>query len=149
MDRFFNKVKVNTVNDCWEWQAAKNTKGYGVFSFKGKDVKAHRWSYEYHNNISLNPKECVCHRCDNPVCVNPDHLWIGTQQDNIQDMIAKGRHNFPKPHKSKKYAHLLDQIESEYNSANKKHGMIKQLSIKFNVPKKTIAKIIKDSLRSL
>ena len=86
--RFWSKVR--KTNNCWFWTAYLNNKGYGVFRLNGKDQKAHRVSYKL--NIGKIPKDLfVCHHCDNPGCVNPKHLWVGTAKDNAHDMIKKGR----------------------------------------------------------
>ena len=88
-DRFFSKVKYST--GCWEWNAYKNKDRYGVFLKKSKQrILAHRWSYEYFRG-PLGKLLC-CHECDNPSCVNPFHLFKGTQSENMKDSWAKGRH---------------------------------------------------------
>lgn len=88
--RFFNKVK--KTDECWIWLGAKHSKkGYGHF-FNGKsNVKAHRFSYE-HFVGSIPEDICVLHKCDNPSCVRPDHLFLGTNQDNVDDKVSKNRH---------------------------------------------------------
>ena len=89
-ERFMEKIKVDEDTGCWEWQSAKTTDGYGRIFCDSKATLAHRWSYQHH--VGEIPKGmCVCHKCDNPGCVNPDHLFIGTAQDNVNDMTAKGR----------------------------------------------------------
>jgi hypothetical protein len=76
--------------DCWIWLGSYNENGYGVFHYDKKLKLAHRFSYEFYKGEI--PKGLfVCHSCDNTACVNPDHLWLGTQEDNMNDMIAKGR----------------------------------------------------------
>lgn len=81
-----------TINDklCWIWNSVKSQCGYGQISVEGKAVRAHRFSYLiYHDKI---PKgKFVLHVCDTPLCVNPNHLFLGTQKDNVQDCISKGR----------------------------------------------------------
>ena len=88
--RFWKKVQKG--HGCWEWTGSKDRKGYGRIKptlVKG-NLKAHRVSYELH--IGPIPSGMsVLHACDNPKCVHPDHLFLGTNNDNVQDMINKGR----------------------------------------------------------
>lgn len=75
---------------CWLWTAKKWKDGYGYFMKEGKAQAAHRYMYAlYKGNFDKNLH--VLHTCDNPSCVNPEHLWLGTQKDNMQDMHKKGR----------------------------------------------------------
>lgn len=83
-------TKVDKTKNCWNWTAWKNYLGYGGFGFKGKNIGAHRISYQLF--IGIIPKGmCVLHKCDNRKCVNPKHLFLGTRVDNIRDMDTKGR----------------------------------------------------------
>lgn len=82
-----------TESGCWEWQGSKYNTGYGEVWRNGKKDLAHRVSYELKNG-PLSEGEIVMHRCDNPVCVNPEHLFKGSQRDNVLDMYGKGRRNF-------------------------------------------------------
>lgn len=93
--RFYKFFKEDPLTGCWEWQAAKNNIGYGMIrdTDQKKMRTAHRVSYEIHKG-SIPLDICVLHTCDNPGCVNPEHLWLGTRQDNTDDMIAKKRHNW-------------------------------------------------------
>jgi hypothetical protein len=91
IERFWSKVDRRSAGDCWEWQACCHRQGYGWFYRKGgQQVLAHRYSYELHHG-SLRRRDKVLHTCDNPRCVNPSHLRLGTQADNVHDMMAKGR----------------------------------------------------------
>lgn len=91
-------VKVNKTDTCWLWTACLFTCGYGAFGLGGKQYPSHRIAYMFtYGEIPDGLK--VCHACDVRNCVRPDHLWLGTQKDNIQDCIAKGRwHNMPGSH---------------------------------------------------
>ena len=89
--RFLDKVDILGRDDCWEWNASRNSLGYGCFTAPhSKWVKAHRYSFEMFKGEIPNGL-CVCHSCDNPPCVNPIHLWLGTLLDNHKDMRSKGR----------------------------------------------------------
>lgn len=92
--KILSNIKKNT-NCCWEWTGALEKFGYAQLSFKGRIIKAHRLSYIAF--IGEIPKGLlICHKCDNPSCVNPDHLFLGSHKDNYDDMVNKNRDNFPK-----------------------------------------------------
>lgn len=93
VERFNSKWKVDSVSGCWVWTASIAGKGYGQIKLpkQRKQIYAHRLSYLIHKG-ELQDGQFVCHTCDNPRCVNPEHLFVGTAKDNQQDMKAKGRH---------------------------------------------------------
>ncbi len=95
LDRFWSKVDKS--GECWEWRAGKEKGGYGVIGINGKSYKSHRISYFIKNNFK-NFVSLVCHKCDNPKCVNPDHLFLGSHLDNARDCNLKKRNpqNIPK-----------------------------------------------------
>ena len=91
LERLLNKVIVNEVTDCWEWQGGKNNIGYGLIRDEKRMRTTHRVSYEEHTQTKIPNHLVTMHSCDNPCCVNPAHLSLGTRKDNMQDMINKGR----------------------------------------------------------
>lgn len=100
VERFWSKVKIGEPNECWEWQGGIFVgQGYGCFyvtengAYMGK--KAHRISWMLHNG-EIPDGMLVCHTCDNPACVNPNHLWLGTKLDNNRDKDFKGRNALAK-----------------------------------------------------
>ena len=93
IDRFWRNIDKKSDNECWMWKAGVNSKGYGVLGEGGKGGKslsAHRFSYELHHG-EIPSNNVVMHICDNPSCVNPNHLTIGTSKDNTQDAVIKNR----------------------------------------------------------
>lgn len=85
---FWDKVEVS--QGCWNWIASLDADGYGQLTFCGKHKKATRFAWEIGSNLSI-AGVSVLHTCDNPACVRPDHLFLGTQRDNLRDMSSKGR----------------------------------------------------------
>lgn len=91
--RFWGKVNKNNANGCWIWEGSKQ-KGYGMFWFRGTNIRASRFSLYLQSGPFTQEKPYALHDCpdgDNPSCVNPDHLWRGTHADNCADKFAKGR----------------------------------------------------------
>lgn len=131
--RFWQKVK--KTDNCWIWTSSKTNSGYGLFSrglYGTKKVYAHRLSWEIHNG-SLPGKLFVCHKCDNPPCINPEHLFLGTNSDNIRDCFAKGRGNKTlmnyqksKTHCSK--GHEFNKENTRIYDKNPTHRKCKQCS---------------------
>jgi len=98
LERFFSKVDKQP-DGCWLWTGNTNDRGYGQFFIQGKGYAdtgsflTHRLSFMIANpEIILETKDVLCHKCDNPPCCNPDHLFVGTYMDNVRDSIEKGRH---------------------------------------------------------
>jgi predicted XRE-type DNA-binding protein len=81
---------VDPTTGCWLWSRYRYLTGYGTVWFDGKNQRAHRVLWELHNG-PIPEGMCICHKCDTPGCVNPDHLFLGTHADNVHDRNAKGR----------------------------------------------------------
>lgn len=151
-DRFF--AKVQKTDSCWLWVGFRNSLGYGDFWVgRGKHMNAPRVSWMLHNGEI--PKEIdVCHKCDNPRCVNPEHLWLGTAKDNLGDMFQKKR-NPNRVEWNKLNRHRIKFNEDRYNckiTANQvlemrskyipRKGMCKVWAKKYHTTEKYIIAIV-------
>ena len=134
IESFFEKIdKSDDENGCWKWQAALDGNDYGIFCVFKTNFRAHRFSYEWHKGLI--PKGMmVCHTCDNPPCVNPDHLFLGTAKDNAQDMVKKGRNRTRVLTKKQKLS-IRNSLRKRYYN---RIGLIKYLAFKFGVLPGTI-----------
>ena len=95
--RFWNHVEMRGPDECWEWKSRRHKSGYGRFMIREKEFKAHRKAFEFANPGVDIDGWLVCHRCDNPPCCNPKHLWRGTSRENTLDCRMKNRRNYNIP----------------------------------------------------
>ena len=134
-ERFWEKVDIKGPEDCWEWTSSKDKDGYGDFRNNRKERKVHRFSWFLHYG-EIPEGLLVCHHCDNPSCVNPTHLFMGTQKDNIQDALAKGRLKSPG---LKGEAHGRAKLTEEQVLSIRTSGRSEaDLARKYNVDRKAI-----------
>jgi len=89
-DYFWSRVARGAPTDCWNWLFGKTTRGYGKSYFQGREQHSHRIAWIITNG-EIPDGLFVCHKCDNPSCCNPSHLFLGTGKDNMQDCVSKGR----------------------------------------------------------
>lgn len=118
--RFFSKINI-AKSGCWEFKSWKHKKGYGYFAFNKNEMYAHRVSYIIFYNTLIPKGKVILHKCDNTGCVNPDHLSMGTQSDNMKDMALKKRGkngNSYKTHCSRNHEY---SIENTRISKNKRY----------------------------
>jgi hypothetical protein len=135
-ERFKSKVKI--VNGCWLWQDALYPDGYGVFHIDGKNYRAHRISFEFF--VSKIPEGmCVCHRCDTPACVNPKHLFLGTNLENRLDCVAKGRQARGQQHGLSK----LDEKQVKEIRCLREHGKtLAEIASQLNISSAMVSLIV-------
>jgi len=138
---FWAKVDTTDISGCWIWTAGKNSKGYGNFWANNKEIKAHRFSWELHYG-KIPKGQFVCHHCDNPSCIRPSHLFVGSNQDNMNDMIAKERS--PQGLKGEKHplSKLTEQEVLIIRSLGKRKISQMQIAAQFGVHQGLISNIL-------
>lgn len=129
-------AKVEKTDTCWLWTAARDKKGYGFFKLAGKQTKAHRASWVLHHG-EIPDGLWVLHKCDNPRCVNPDHLFLGTLLDNHHDMDSKHRRVIIRGEKS----NLAKLTKSQALAIIKATGTQQSIAEKFGIARTTVSRI--------
>lgn len=147
LDKFYRYFDISLVTGCWEWNRKIQANGYGIFTYKNKAMGAHRFSYLlYCGEI---PKGLmICHTCDNRKCVNPSHLFLGTSQDNVHDMIRKGRHSPPPKFYGESHSRAFSKLQESdvlnilKHKDNRKVGDVSRLAKEYGVGTSTISFIL-------
>ena len=140
-NRFFSKTHRNDETGCIEWTASKNARGYGKFSVNGGWVMAHRFAFEFVNG-EVPADEFVLHHCDNPSCVNSDHLYAGSKKDNAQDRETRRRGNHAKGTKhgrNKLFASQVLEIRDAFDTGK---YSFRELGRIYGTDSKSIADIV-------
>ncbi|SDH10421.1 HNH endonuclease [Paraburkholderia phenazinium] len=114
---------------CWIWMGAVNAQGYGFMKANGRQGFAHRWSFEAHNG-EIPKGMVICHRCDVPACVNPNHLFLGTYLDNAKDCVKKNRQ--PALTRNGK-AKLTIESAARLRAMRENGASLKELSLEFGI----------------
>lgn len=140
-ERLLSKIDKNDETNCWEWTGSLSKFGYGRIGFRDKVYLTHRISYEIFNG-SFDQNLFVCHKCDNPKCINPEHLFLGSQLDNMKDCSTKKRafsRSFPG--EDNPFAKLSNKDASLIRCKLKKGYKGKELAKLYNVNATTISNI--------
>lgn len=141
-DLLYNNIFIAD-NNCWEWQGITRN-NYGEIDYKGKRFKTHRFSYMLkNNNFNIPSKIKICHICDNPKCINPDHLFSGTQKDNIYDMENKNRSVHLKGSKNGNSKVTEDQVIKIRNEYSTKKFSQRELGEKYGLSSSMVGEIIR------
>lgn len=138
-DAFSKGFVAGEAGECWEWQGSRHENGYGYVSFANKKLYAHRVSYMIHVGPIPDGLD-VCHSCDNPPCTNPEHLYPGTRQDNVDDMVRKGRNPRGEDNKTSK---LTNAQVREIRRAHSAGSTQTELAHQYGVALSTVNAIIK------
>jgi hypothetical protein len=146
--------KVKRSDGCWEWVGCRNNRGYGIFWIgNGRRALAHR--YIFVRRVAPIPDGMdLCHRCDNPCCVNPGHLFLGTHSDNMRDMDRKGRRRSPRgethPHSTLSDA-AVAEIRARYvPGLNRwRRGNASELAVEYGTTRHYIAAIARGTTRAV
>jgi len=135
--RFFSKVE--KTDTCWIWKANSICDGYGFIKVNKTNIRAHRFSYQLHYG-KFNKELHVLHKCDNRLCVRPDHLFLGTNKDNVDDKVSKDRQ--AKGSINGNSILNEEQVkEIKFHLQNKYYGYMKDLVSKYNVSERCIRDI--------
>jgi hypothetical protein len=135
--RLLNKVKIE--NECWLWEGCLNHVGYGQSSYRSKQMTVHRLSWKVFKG-DFDSKLCVLHKCDNRNCINPEHLYLGNQCDNMQDAFDRGRKT------TKRENHPRAKVTKELSKEiiqHRKSGMSQQkIGDLYGVSQGVISKVV-------
>lgn len=146
-ERFWSKVDRGGPDECWEWTAVRHPSGYGKIKVNGKFEYAHRVAWALENNPPGD--DFTLHKCDNPPCVNPAHLYLGDKSDNMRDLWERGDPPIPTPPETpsgtdnpaaKLNYNLAEEIRERYESESISQA---ELGQKYGVCQQTVGRVVR------
>jgi len=137
-------AKVEKTDSCWLWKGCLLNHSYGSIWMDGKHYQTHRFSWLLHKGV-IPQGQCVLHKCDVPLCVNPDHLFLGTQQENVADMRAKNRNPKVAPEKTHTAKLTWEDVRTIRTVYQPRKVTMAFLASKYGVDTSTIACILKNT----
>ena len=151
---FEDRRTVDSVTGCWVWAAYRQSGGYGQFNLDNKPTLAHRASWSFYNKSAVPEGLCVLHTCDNPPCINPAHLFLGTARDNVADCINKNRHlkGFCKGHihgRKKRLRKLTDEQVREIRATRYSQELLKDVALRYGVTPACVSTIRRGKRKKL
>lgn len=138
VERFWARVEKGHPDECWPWKGARKKQGYGTVAFLRKDRFAHRVAFEFTYGPIPKGMDC-CHKCDNPPCCNPNHLFAGTRTENLLDSVAKGRYNSHLRGKRSMTDEGVIEMRRLWGTGNMSH---RQLAQKFGISRPQVGQIV-------
>ncbi len=139
LQRFWGHVDCSS--SCWEFSGTRNARGYGLF-YAGRSIGAHRYAWFLEHGVEPTRKEYVCHSCDNPSCVRPSHLFLGSQSENLRDCSRKGRTAKPRGEKNGR-ARLTEGKVREVRQLAASGVTYKEISKRYGVHVETIGHVVR------
>jgi hypothetical protein len=141
---WLEKIEQRGPDECWPWRLFRDPKGYGLFKLggrRGRTMRAHRYAYE----LAYGPipeGQLVCHRCDNPSCCNPEHLFLGTPAENSADMVRKGR-SPNRVLKTQPWARLTEETVLHIRADHQAGKTYREIAAEYGVGKTTVESIVR------
>lgn len=137
------EAKVKKTDSCWLWEGCLYNKstGYGAFKYEGKAVLTHRFAWFLEHGYW--PDILVCHTCDVRLCVNPNHLFLGTHKDNHDDMTRKGRVEYKNGYENKNSKFTEDDAKEFYRLSTQEGKSYREIARKYNTSHKLVSRYIK------
>lgn len=148
-DKFWKKVDIKGKDECWEWLGEKNLKGYGKFRYFNIFYGAHRVAYAIAHKYVFPEENLILHKCDNPSCVNPNHLYCGTQTDNAQDRSNRSNVSWEncKGPGTKRKANYTSNDVLAIKKLYKDGCIAKEIAEVFGIGKGTVYHIVHDRIK--